>query len=133
MSVIIDTARWSRGGYAKTYPWPQCRYCGRAQDHDCKPVTCPVCESRACFETGSECRVCYVGLIPGWSTSGYDDRGRAIRECGYARCEREAIAKVPRVGRACREHLGPVILAKVAARIAHRDSGKGWEYWRWVE
>ena len=81
---------------------------------------------------GSECKVCYVGLIPGWSTSGYDQHGKAIRLCGYAKCENEAIARVPRVGRSCREHLTPTVINKVAERIAHRDSGKGWESWRYV-
>ena len=128
----MTAARWSRGGYAKPYPWAQCRYCGRAQSYDCKPVECPACNSRVCHGGGSECRVCLVGMLPGWGF-GYDRQYKDMRKCGYARCEGEAIARVPRVGRACSGHLSESIRAKIAERVAHRDSGKGWELWRWVE
>ena len=125
----MNTARWSRGGYAKPYPWPQCRYCGRAQSHDCKPVECLACGSRQCHGNGSRdgtCAVCYFGYLPGW--------GRSLSGgvCGYKTCPRVAVARAPRVGQACSEHIKGKLAAEIATSIAHRDSGKGWQAWRWV-
>lgn len=129
-TTISQAARWSKGGYAKPYPWAQCRYCGRAQDYDCKPVECMACGSRQCHGNGSRngtCAVCLVGYLPGWGHS------LAQTRCGYAHCDNQAVARVPRVGQACAEHLRPAVRAKITERVAHRDSGKGWEHWRWVE
>lgn len=82
------TARWSIGGYARQYSWPQCRYCGRAQSHDCQRVECMLCGTAQCFGNGSgngSCAICHHGYLPGWSRIGRTT-------CGYAGCDHEAIA-----------------------------------------
>nr|WP_193599463.1 hypothetical protein [Micromonospora purpureochromogenes] len=53
------------------------------------------------------------------------------------------MAKAPRVRRVCAEHAKVTTLRLVggrrltlaeyvAERVAHRDSGEGWECWRWM-
>lgn len=133
--------RWVYGGrYAtRSYPWPQCRYCGRAQNHDCKIATCDLCGSPQCFGNGSgdgTCNVCFYGYLPGWS-------GYSSRTCGYKGCNKHAIAKAPRVKDVCKDHAPRVKIRLsgrsvtlpeyVAEQIAHRDSGKGWQSWRLVD
>ena len=129
----MGDGRWVRGNLTR-YSWPQCGFCGRAQSHDCKPATCPLCETTLCFGAGHECGVCHYGLIPGWSKM-----GREV--CGYAGCGQPSIAKAPRVGQACAGH---VDRAKVrlgarsytlreyaALRVAERDKPSG-QTARWV-
>jgi len=141
-TVTTPTARWSRGGYAAGAP--RCRYCGLAQSHDCQPVSCAACGSRQCHGHGGAngtCAVCYVGYLPGWG------RPDAERLCGYKGCGGEAAAIAPRVRRVCRAHLARArilittvtgararvtLVEYITTRVAHRDSGKGWERWRWV-
>jgi hypothetical protein len=115
-----------------------CRFCGRVQSHDCRPAACAVCGSRQC-EGGDTCRVCYYGFMPAWRPG-----ARAI--CGYKGCGKPAVAKVPRVHRACLDCCVARVKITVHAeqnrrvpltqyvedRLVHRDSGKGWEHWRWV-
>ena len=122
--------RWSLGGYARQYPWPQCRYCGRAQNHDCERVECMLCGSPQCKDR-ADCRVCHHGYLPGWSRMGRT-------ECGYSKCTEPAIAYA-RKRPVCASHAkrikvagGVTLTEHVARQIAHRDSGKGWEHWRLV-
>lgn len=131
--------RWVYGGQhaPRDYPWPHCRFCGRAQNHDCPPATCALCGSVVCHGAGAQCRVCHYGFIPGWSLPS------ARRQCGRRRCTGEAVATAPRVGQVCTEHAKLTRLRLhggrtltlteyVAQRIAHRDAGKGWECFRWA-
>jgi hypothetical protein len=66
--------------------------------------------------------VCLVGIVPDWS--GWR------RDCGYAGCHEQAVARAPRVGQVCFAHLerptrrwgGTTIsLTDVAQCIAIRD------------
>jgi hypothetical protein len=129
--------RWSLGGFADQYSWPQCRYCGRAQSHDCPRVECTLCGSPQCFGNGSgngHCAVCHHGLLPGWSGV-----SRIMREgCAYKGCDHGAIATA-RKRAVCVDHAqrikvsGGLTLAEYVERqLAHRDSGKGWQHWRLV-
>lgn len=140
MSASTLTARWSLGGYARQYPWPQCLYCGRAQSHDCQVATCLLCGTALCFGRGHDCSVCHYGFIPGWSRSSYE------RECGRKGCDRLAVAKAPRVKQVCVEHakttklrlVGRTIVLSdyVAERLALRDAGKlavGYTRWQYVQ
>jgi hypothetical protein len=117
------------------YKWSQCRFCGRAQDRDCKPVECLLCGSRVCHGYGSKCRICLYGWIPGWHRPGGTEGG----QCSYKGCERDAVANATRTRRVCVEHAkrakvhGVTLAEYVVQRIAHRDSGKGWEQWRYIE
>ena len=122
--------RWTRGGYAKQYPWPQCCYCGRASDRDCSRVECLLCGSPQCMGEGSRngrCAVCHVGFLPGWSR-GYNLA--SARHCCRKGCEKESVATL-RKRAVCRDHAAP-LMESVAQAIANRDSGGGWERWRLV-
>jgi hypothetical protein len=132
MPTITEQPRWTRGGYARQYSWPQCRFCGRAQTHDCPRVECMLCGSPQCFGNGSGngcCAVCHHGYLPGWSRI-----GRTV--CGYAGCDHEAVA-FARKRPVCTGHAERVKVARglvltdyVAEQIARRDAGKGWERWQ---
>lgn len=136
-TATTDLGRWTYGD--RFTPGPDfCRYCG-AFGQDCRPVECMACDSRQCLGNGSgrgTCSVCHYGWLPGWSHSVY------VTTCGYKGCEGATVAYAPRVGRVCAEHLdrakvrdgGPMRTLReyIAERVAHRDSGKGWERWRWV-
>lgn len=135
MPTASASARWTYGDVNTHYAWAQCRYCGKAQERDCTAVDCPACGSRQCHSNGSgngTCQVCHYGWLPGWSRSAYD------RECGYRGCSAPAVANAPRVKRVCAAHLdrakvnGVTLAAYIAGRVAHRDSGKGWEHFRWT-
>lgn len=132
--------RWVYGGHraAGNRTWAHCRFCGRAQNHDCPPATCRLCGSVVCHGAGPDCPVCHYGFIPGWS------RQPSERECGRKHCTAEAVAKAPRVRRVCTEHAKvtplrlyggrTLTLAEyVAQRITHRDSGKGWEHFTFAQ
>lgn len=125
MTVAVDQIAGRWGIQHTRYNWAQCRFCGRAgqaPNPDCSLATCPACGSRQCASK-HECAVCYVGLIPGWSGS--------RQQCGYARCDKPAVAKAPRVKFVCTDDLGratrrwagkTVTLADdIAERIAIRD------------
>lgn len=124
--------RWMMSGPhgARSYAWAQCRYCGRAQSHDCAVVECLLCGSPQCFGNGAGnglCAICHCGYLPGWSRI-----GRTV--CGYAKCEAPAVA-VNRKRPVCLTHAstgktGTALAEYVASRVAHRDSGKGWEHWK---
>src|SRR5262249_1985832 len=129
--VTISAGRSVCGGQhsPRNYPWPQCRFCGRAQNNDCPLATCQLCGSVVCHGAGADCRVCHYGFIPGWS------RGSALRECGRKHCTNEAVAEALRVGQVCAEHATVTKLRLaggqtltlteyVAERIAHSDCGK---------
>jgi hypothetical protein len=95
--------RWSLGGYARQYPWPQCRYCGRAQDHDCPRVKCLLCGAAQCFGNGSGnglCAICHHGYLPGWSRI-----GRTV--CARSGCEAPAVA-IARKRPLCAAHAATV-------------------------
>lgn len=132
-------ARWVYGGYAAQYRWAQCKYCGRAASTNCDPVACLCCGTVQCFGNGGSngrCKVCYHGFLPGWSRLG----GEHL--CGRKDCEGAAVTKAPRVGRVCLAHAATTklrvgtrsltIVEFAAECVAHRDSGKGWERWRYV-
>jgi hypothetical protein len=93
---IVVQERWSLGGYAQSYSWAQCRYCGRAQSHDCPRVECLLCGTPQCFGNGSGnglCAICHHGYLPGWS------RGYSVanaRTCQRAKCDAPAIATARR-------------------------------------
>lgn len=100
--------RWSLGGYARVYSWPQCRYCGCAQGHDCPRVQCLLCGTAQCFGNGSgngQCSICHHGYLPGWSRSVY------VKQCGYAGCESEAVA-IARRKPVCLAHAGRIKVHK---------------------
>jgi hypothetical protein len=97
-AVPDPTMRW--GIRFTPYPWTQCRFCGRATEPrqpDCRPGVCPACGSRQCNSRQGRCVVCLVGIMPDWS--GWQ------RECGYAGCHEQAVARAPRVGQVCAAHL----------------------------
>jgi hypothetical protein len=114
--------------------FPCCRWCGHiGQDHPA--VQCPLCGTVQCQRSWT-CPVCYHGIVGGYRPGDLD-------KCGYAHCSKPAIAEVPRVRRVCKDHVGRVKLrlhggrqvmlhVHVEERLAHRDSGKGWEFWRLV-
>jgi hypothetical protein len=116
--------------------YDRCRFCGRAQDEDCVPKDCLLCGSRLCHETGPSCSVCLKGWMPGWW------RGVEGDLCGYKDCDQPGVADAPRVHRVCATHVEDVrlrwrgrslgLLEYVAECLAHRDSGAGWERWRFV-
>lgn len=137
--MTTTTARWVMNGYygGRRYDWAQCRYCGRA-GQDCAAAVCLLCGTRQCFGNGSAggtCAVCLHGWIPGWSRGGTAES----KQCGYRGCELDAVANVPRVKRACIEHVkraraGRMSLPDyVAYQIKARDAGKWWQNWRLVE
>lgn len=126
--------RWCYGD-RRSYDWAQCRYCHRAQAHDCEAAQCPLCGTVQC-RNRPQCAVCMHGAIDGF----YRPRGRV---CGYKGCGKEIVAeKIPRVKQCCAYHaqhvklrMGGATIALpdyVQARIAHRDSGQGWEKWRLI-
>lgn len=103
----MTTERWSLGGYARQYSWAQCRYCGRAQGHDCPRVECLLCGIAQCFGNGSgngACAICHHGYLPGWSRIGRTT-------CGYAGCEDKAVATA-RKRPVCRTHADRVKVHK---------------------
>ena len=118
------------------YDWPQCRFCGRAQIRDCRPVACLLCGSVQCHGNGSgngRCKVCYFGRLPGWSGNhGECDRaswhGTAVgvaRKCRLCRAHIEAV----KYGDRAVNGYSRTVAEFVAERLAHRDSGKGREHW----
>ena len=134
-------SRWVRAGdleSARRYSWATCRFCGRAQAQDCPVAVCMLCATAQCHGHGGGsgcCAVCHHGYLPGWS------RGhiRNARVCGYAGCENDAVA-IARKRPVCIAHAqrvkvtGGLTLAEyVAVRLAHRDSGAGWERWALVD
>lgn len=130
--------RWAQRGQldsAHRYDWPMCRYCGRAQAHDCATVECALCGTRQCHGNGSArglCAVCLYGYLPGWS------RHTRERTCGYKGCESAAIA-FARKRPICLEHTkrvrvnGLLLPEYVETRLTHRDSGAGWEHWTLID
>ncbi|HZN77940.1 MAG TPA: hypothetical protein VFC00_40535 [Micromonosporaceae bacterium] len=139
MSAPSSLGRWVYGGAHATrdYPWPHCRFCGRAQDHDCPPASCQLCGSVVCRDDDADCRICHYGYIPGWW------RPDPARVCSRTNCTAAAVAKAPRVRQVCADHARLTVLwlhggrrltltEYVAERLAHRDSGRGWEHWRWM-
>ena len=65
----------------RTYPWPQCRFCGMASGRDCPGAVCLACGSRTCHGYGPAAR------------SATTASGRA----GRARI-RSAVQALPRAG-----------------------------------
>lgn len=132
MQPARGVARWSIKGYARQYQWPQCRYCGRAQSHDCEPVACFLCGTIQCHGDKAECAVCLIGWKPGWSRN-----WSGGTKCGYTGCDGDAVATI-RKKRACSRHAaqakvnGMPMAGYLAGCIAHRDSGDGWEHWKLV-
>lgn len=134
----MTTERWSLDGYARQYRWPQCRYCGRGQDHDCPRVECLLCGSAQCFGNGSTCSICHHGYLPGWSRSSFPIDQRV---CGYAGCDHPAVARA-RKRPVCTDHAerikmsgGVTLAAYVTARLAARDAGTlsvGMSRWKLV-
>lgn len=119
---------WYEGG---------CQYCGQLTGRaglDHAPALCGLCGTVQC-QRGSTCQVCYSGFMPG-----YRPGQEAV--CGYAGCERTAVAKAPRIRRVCKGCV-PRVTTLVAGRrillaqyvtetIAVRDSGKAPLKWRLV-
>jgi hypothetical protein len=100
--------RWIDSSAKRIFePEKQCLYCGTfaggTRDQfgrrACPTSTCLACGSELClFGSGSECKRCFVGLIPGWSgnTTG----------CQRVRCEKQAV-KIVRRRKVCATHGGP--------------------------
>lgn len=79
------------------YNWAQCSYCGRAQANDCRRAQCLACGSYVCLGDSSNCPLCLIGIIPGWSGSN--------RPCGYKHCDQPAVAKADRIHSTCAGHV----------------------------
>lgn len=128
---MLDSYRTAQSG---RYKWPQCSYCGRAQDHDCPVVECPLCGTPQCHGHGATCSVCHHGWLPGWSRLG--DRG-----CRYKGCDAAAVATARRRP-VCLEHAARVKVTGFGASmplteyvercLEVRDAGKGWQRWTLV-
>ena len=85
----------------------QCVHCGRFDPDSrtadgravCSTVTCLMCGARQCHGNGGgsgQCRICYVGILPGWS--GWD------QQCSYKGCLHEAVARGRGRKPVCRAH-----------------------------
>lgn len=129
MTVVgARSGRWvMHGGLARASRWPQCRYCGRAGDRDCQPVSCLLCGSVQCLSNGPSCSVCYVGWLPGWA------RGWSLataRLCTRKGCAEPSVATLRKRG-VCVGHAGP-LMERVHECVANRDAGGGWQRWAFV-
>jgi hypothetical protein len=95
--------RWGVQAVRYDYMNGQCRYCGDHCGGSANSVAahpralCLACGTPQC-DRQRDCLVCmigFVGRVPyGMSTA-----------CGYAKCGKPAVARAPRVGRACAYHL----------------------------
>lgn len=142
VTVASGPGRWvHRGPYGgQRYGWAQCRYCGRAQNGDCRAVDCLLCGTTQCHGNGGGdgcCSVCHFGYLPDWSRTAEE----AV--CGYTGCEESAVATAPRVRRVCASHAsraavhlpgGRIPLADYATvQCAERDAGRpDWACWRYL-
>lgn len=118
-----------------------CAWCGSGVDGTHRPTTCLACGVTQCHAHHSECRACFYGWLPGWSR-GYvwadDGSTRNVAgRCGYKGCENPAVAKAPRVGRVCADHLdrpklhGATLAEEILAnRTAALTSGDYRDRWR---
>lgn len=100
-----------------------CKLCGTAggcSPSGCGRVTCLACGSPQCSSNGlgrGQCSICYVGILPGWSSW--------QQTCGYKGCGVQAVARIGGLPSAvCAHHLERRKPGYIAARIAERD--KGW-------
>lgn len=134
--------RWVMHGLygGRRYDYPQCRYCGRLAERDCPPATCLLCDTTQCHGNGSGngcCSVCHYGYLPGWS------RNADQATCGYAGCDRPAVAVAHRVRRVClpdaqratlRSAGQTMTLAEWATeRVAERNAGRpDWARWTYL-
>jgi hypothetical protein len=137
--------RWVPIGYEGRYHLIRdgvgCLWCGWAgnvganQMHDA--ATCLACGTVQC-NSRSECSACFYGWMPGWSRSLYPDS--KYRQCGYASCTNAAVAKAPRVGRVCRDHLDrPKVNGRPLAEVIEEnrrrsldhEGGSRWQ-WQWM-
>lgn len=128
----LSAPRWV---YGDAHYWSLqrgCPFCGSmhtGKHVPCEPVACMLCGTVQCKGLNSECRVCLMGWLPGWSRMHQGGTG-----CGYAGCASKAVAAV-RKKRACAEHAGRAkvngkpMAEYLAECIALRDSGKGWQRW----
>lgn len=105
-----------------------CRACGSfwgqpSAKGACGVTTCMACETPQCMSNGlgrGQCSICLVGLLTGW--------GMGDRPCGYKGCTALAVAAVPRVQYACREHLKRAVIQRepaakfIAAQLASRSA-----------
>jgi hypothetical protein len=108
----------------RVYDFSLCRLCGSAGGCSaprCSRAVCLACGTPQCHSNGlgnGTCGVCYVGLLPGWSGSD--------RPCGYKGCGERAVARAPRVGLCCRQHMQRAgVLGKVTAALM--DRAKRWD------
>ena len=114
--------RWVRKD-RRIYDFSLCTYCGTAwggfPNRQCPLTTCRACGTTQCLGNGlanGTCAVCYIGLLPGWSSS-------SGWLCGYKGCGRDAVARVGGQAKfACAEHLARNGKADYVARaVAERD------------
>jgi hypothetical protein len=118
--------RW--GQVCTDFDGAYCRYCGRS-GRDCPKDTCLACGTPQC-SNGSGCLVCFAGFV---------GRPPFMNEtCGYARCDRQAVARVPRVRVACLADLGQAkshgrsVADSIADRLRLRDrGGQDWQHLVW--
>jgi len=102
-------------------------------------AACLACETVQC-NSDSECAACFYGWMPNWSR-GLSPDSRS-RQCGYAHCTNDAVAKAPRVGRVCKDDLSrpkvngrpltDVIEGHRRAALDHQGGGQ-WQWMTWRE
>ncbi|MEU4575953.1 hypothetical protein [Nonomuraea sp. NPDC023979] len=135
MTTPANVGRWGKPGPHR----PNCcRYCGRF-GRDCQRAVCLACDTPQCWD--SACAVCLVGLF---TTRNFLGPAEDL-VCGY-RCTNLAVARVPRVGYACRTCLPrPArrwngeslrLADEIAQRVAELGQTRdipGWRRFQWYD
>jgi hypothetical protein len=130
--------RWGVQARRYEYMNAQCRYCGSGCTGPANGVAahpraeCLACGTPQC-DQGS-CIVCMAGYVGRPPYSVRADGGT----CGYARCDGQAVAKAPRVGRVCLGHLtqaksrGQTLADDIASYVRLRElGGLDWQKLAW--
>ena len=128
--------RWGTQANRYEYMHGQCRYCGGSCGGGPGTVgahpraECLACGTPQCDEH-SRCLVCvigFVGRVPYGTSS----------TCGYSGCGKPAVAKAPRVGRACKYHLaqarsrGRTLADQIRDAVQLRErGGESWQKLAW--
>lgn len=131
--------RWGVQATRYTYMNAQCRYCGSGCSGPAGGVAahpraeCLACGTPQCDTTGS-CLVCFAGYVARPPFSVRAEGGI----CGYARCDGQAVARAPRVGRVCLADLakaksrGTTLADDIANSVRLRElGGLDWQKLAW--